>query len=64
MVDNCSRGTMLTVVVGPCAGGDKEATVAAYNTLESYLVRRKSREKHDVLATERKIMTIRGSAYY
>lgn len=53
MVDNCSRETMLAVVVGPCAGGEKEAEVTACNTLESYVVGRKSREKYDVLAIEK-----------
>lgn len=53
MVDNCSRETMLAVVVGACAGEEREAAVTAYNTLESYVVGRKSREKYDVLATEK-----------
>lgn len=53
MVDKCSRETILAPVVGACAGGEKEAAITAYNTLASYVVGRKSREKYAVLATEK-----------
>ena len=53
MTDNCSTETMLAKLVSPCAGGEKEAAVTAYKTWESYLLMRESRERHDILATEK-----------
>lgn len=43
MADPCGTETVLAKAVSPRAGGEKEAAVIAYKTLESYLLR-KSRE--------------------
>jgi len=53
MADKCSTEAMLEKVVGPCASGEEEAVVIAYNTLESYLLMMKSRDTHHILATEK-----------